>query len=201
MKPRSETPKDEGPWAWQAREAAARAGQIGINAYAIYCALSHFQSAASTDHKRRFAASYEQLAEHVGCSQRTVCRCLLDLEKAGLVHVFSGANGAKRATRNAFFLTSISHAPQAHGNAPQARHVNASQACDVNAPQARLNKNKEQLLRAAPSGSGSSKEQEPTEPACPPLRGGSGSKNDEAEITKPEDLARLARMKAALGFL
>ena len=193
MKPRSENPKDEGPWAWQAREAAARAGQIGINAYAIYCALSHFQSAASTDHKRRFAASYEQLAEHVGCSQRTVCRCLLDLEKAGLVHVFSGANGARRATRNAFFLTSISHAPQAYGNAPQARHVNASQA--------RLNKNKEQLLRAAQSGSGSSKEQEPTEPARPPLRGGSGSKNEEQEITRPEDLARLARMKAALGFV
>ena len=200
MKPRSETPKDEGPWAWQAREAAARAGQIGINAYAIYCALSHFQSGAASNHKRRFAASYEQLAEHVGCSQRTVCRCLLDLEKAGLVHVFSGANGAKRATRNAFFLTSISHAPQACGNAPQARQVNASQACHVNAPQARLNKNKEQLLRAAPSGSGSSKEQEPPEPACSPLRGGSGSKNDEAEITDPKDLERLARMRAALGF-
>jgi DNA-binding IscR family transcriptional regulator len=201
MKPRSETPKDEGPWAWQAREAAAQAGQIGINAYAIYCALTHFQSAASTDHKRRFAASYEQLAEHVGCSQRTVCRCLLELEKAGLVHVFSGANGAKRATRNAFFLTSISHVPQAHGNAPQARHVDASQARDVNAPQARLNKNKEQLLRAAPSGSGSSKEQELNEPARPPLTGGSGSKNDQREITRTEDLERLARMKAALGFL
>jgi len=154
MKPRSETPKDEGPWAWQAREAAAQAGQLGINAYAIYCALTHFQSAAATNHKRRFSASYEQLAEHVKCSQRTVCRCLLELEKAGLVHVFSGANGARRATRNAFFLASISHAPQAHGNAPQARLVNASQACDVNAPQARLNKNKEQLLRAAASGSG-----------------------------------------------
>jgi DNA-binding IscR family transcriptional regulator len=201
MKPRSETPKDEGPWAWQAREAAAQAGQLGINAYAIYCALTHFQSAAATNHKRRFAASYEQIAEHVGCSQRTVCRCLLELEKAGLVHVFSGANGAHRATRNAFFLTSISHAPQAHGNAPQARLVNASQACDVNAPQARLNKNKEQLLRAASSGSGSSREQESSEPACPPLTGGSGSKNDQAEITKPEDLARLARMKSALGFL
>jgi hypothetical protein len=79
--------------------------------------------------------------------------------------------------------------------------VNASQACDVNAPQARLNKNKEQLLRAAPSGSGSSKEQEPTEPACSRLRRGSDSKNEEAEITDPKDLARLARMKAALGFL
>jgi hypothetical protein len=71
----------------------------------------------------------------------------------------------------------------------------------VNAPQARLNKNKEQLLRAAASGSGSSREQESFEPACPLLTGGSGSKNDQREITKPEDLARLARMKAALGFL
>ena len=183
MKPRSETPKDEGSWAWQARETAAQAGKLGINAYAIYCALTHFQSAAATDHKRRFAASYEQIAEHVGCSQRTVCRCLLALEKAGLVHVFSGANGAHRATRNAFFLTSISHAPQAHGNAPQARLVNASQACHVNAPQARLNKNKEQLLRAAASGSGSSREQEPTEPACPPLTGGSGSKKQMPDIS------------------
>ena len=201
MKPRSETPKEEGPWAWQARGAAAKAGQIGINAYAIYCALTHFQSGAASNHKRRFAASYEQLAEHVGCSQRTVCRCLLDLEKAGLVHVFSGANGARRATRNAFFLTSISNAPQAHGNAPQARQVNASQACDVNAPQARLNKNKEQYIRAAPSGSGIYKEEEPTETSCSPLRGASVSKNDQREITDPKDLERLARMRAALGFV
>ena len=122
MNPRSENPKDEGPYAWQTREAAVKAGKLGINAYAIYCALTHFQSAAASEHKRRFSASYEQLAEHVGCSQRTVCRALVELEKTGLVRIFSGANGGYRATRNAFFLTSISHAPQAHGAVVAAGH-------------------------------------------------------------------------------
>ena len=200
MKPRSENPKEEGPFAWQTREAAVEAGKLGINAYAIYCALTHFQSAAATEHKRRFSASYQQLAKHVGCSQRTVCRALIDLEKAGLIRIFSGANGGYRATRNAFFLASISHAPQAHGHAPQARHVNASQAWHVNAPQARF-REKENNISAPPQAAAGDIENKESEPARPPLRGGSGSKNDEAEITKPKDLERLARMKAALGFL
>ena len=65
MTPRSENPREEGPWGWQARDAAAQAGQLGTNHYAVYCALTHFQSAAASDHKRRFAASYEQLAEYL----------------------------------------------------------------------------------------------------------------------------------------
>jgi DNA-binding Lrp family transcriptional regulator len=177
MNPRSENPKDEGPYAWQTREAAVKAGKLGINAYAIYCALTHFQSAAATEHKRRFSASYEQLAEHVGCSQRTVCRALVELEKAGLVRIFSGANGGLRATRNAFFLTSISHAPQAHGNAPQARLVNASQSGLVNAPQARF-RDKENRFIAAPQGSAYKSEKEKSEPTCSPLTGGSGPREN-----------------------
>jgi DNA-binding Lrp family transcriptional regulator len=178
MKPRSENPKEEGPFAWQTREAAVEAGQLGINAYAIYCALTHFQSAAATEHKRRFSASYQQLAEHVGCSQRTVCRALIDLEKAGLIRIFSGANGGYRATRNAFFLASISHAPQAHGNASQAWHVNASQAWHVNASQARF-REKENNISAPPQAAAGDIEKEELEPACPPLTGGSGSKEPE----------------------
>jgi len=99
MKPRSQTPKDEGSWAWQAREAAVEAGKLGINAYAIYCALTHFQSAAASAHKRRFAASYEELAAHVKCCRGTVKTALDALEKAGLIRKFSGSNGSLRATR------------------------------------------------------------------------------------------------------
>lgn len=186
MKPRSENPKDEGPFAWQTREAAVEAGKIGINAYAIYCALTHFQSAAATDHKRRFSASYEQLANHVGCSQRTVCRALVELKKAGLIRIFSGANGAHRATRNAFFLASISHAPQAHGHAPQARLVNASQACRVNAPQACFNK-KENNYSAPPQAAAGVVEKEETEPARSRLRRSSGSKEPEPDISHLPD--------------
>jgi DNA-binding transcriptional MocR family regulator len=178
MKPRSENPRDEGPFAWQARQAAVEAGKLGINAYAIYCALTHFQSAAGIDQKRRFPASYEQLANHVGCSQRTVCRALVELEKAGLIRIFSGANGAHRATRNAFFLTSISHAPQAHGNAPQARLVNASQAWLVNAPQARK-KRTENKFTAGPQAPACKLEKEETEPARSRLRRSSGSREPE----------------------
>jgi len=167
MTPRSETPKDEGPWAWQAREAAARAGQIGINAYAIYCALTHFQSAAATDHKRRFAASYEQISEHVGCAKNTVARVLPELQKAGLIRIFSGANGSFRATRNAFFLTSISQPPQGHGTPSQGQHVKPSQGC--------FNKNKEQLDRAASSGSGSNKEKNEEAHTRLPSGGSGGS--------------------------
>ena len=177
MNPRSENPKDEGPYAWQTRDACVQAGKLGINAYAIYCALTHFQSAAATEHKRRFSASYEQLAEHVGCSQRTVCRALVEIEKAGLVRIFSGANGSYRATRNAFFLTSISHAPQAHGNAPQAWHVNACEARHVNAPQARF-RDKENRFKAGPQAPAVKSEKEKSEPTCPPLTGGSGPREN-----------------------
>jgi hypothetical protein len=200
MKPRSENPKDEGPWAWQAREAAKIAGRLGVNHYAVYHALTHFQSATGTDQKRRFAASYEQLAEHIGASKNTVSRCLPDLQKAGLIRIFSGANGALRATRNAFCLLSISHPSQGHGNPSQGEQVKPSQGHDVKPSQV-CKKRTENNISAPPQAAAGDIEKEEREPARPPLRGGSGSKNDEAEITKPEDLARLARMKAALGFL
>lgn len=172
MKPRSETPKDEGPWAWQARDAAARAGQIGINAYAIYCALTHFQSAAGIEQKRRFFASYEQLAEHVGCSRGTVAEALNALQEAGLIRKFSGSNGAKRATRNAFFLTSISSPQDGRGSTPHGRHVSTRGGRDVSTPHGR-NKEKEQLNRAAQSGSGFNKEKR-EESTRSPLAGGGG---------------------------
>lgn len=200
MKPRSETPKDEGPWAWQAREAAKIAGRFGPNHYAVYHALTHFQSAASTDQKRRFAASYEQLADHIGASRATVARCLPDLAKAGLVRIFTGSNGARRATRNAFCLLSISSLPEIRGSLTQTLPVSIPQILDVSIPQI-LKKRTENNISAPPQAAAGDIEKEEPEPACSRLRRGSGSKNEEAEITKPEDLARLARMKAALGFL
>jgi hypothetical protein len=200
MKPRSENPKDEGPWAWQAREAAKIAGRLGVNHYAVYHALTHFQSAAGTDQKRRFAASYEQLADHIGASRATVARCLPDLAKAGLVRIFTGSNGARRATRNAFCLLSISSLPQIRGSLTEILPVSIPQIRDVSIPQI-LKKRTENNISAPPQAAAGDIEKKETEPARPPLRGGSGSKNDEAEITKPEDLERLARMKAALGFL
>ena len=176
MKPRSETPKDEGPWAWQSRDAVARAGQIGINAYAVYCALTHFQSAAGIDQKRRFAASYEQLAEHVKCSRGTVKTALDALEKAGLIRKFSGSNGSRRATRNAFFLTSISSPQDGRGSTPHERHVSTRGERHVSTPRGR-NKEREQLDRAASSGSGSNKE-ERKESTRPPLTGGGGPREN-----------------------
>lgn len=202
MKPRSETPKDEGPWAWQARDAAARAGQIGINAYAIYCALTHFQSAAGLDQKRRFPASYEQVAEHVGCSRGTVAEALSDLQEAGLIRKFSGSNGAKRATRNAFFLTSISSTPHGRGSTPHERHVSTRGERHVSTPNGR-NKEKEQLDRAAPSGSGSNKE-EREESTRPPLGGGGGPRENgvmpEVKLTAEqiEEGRRLAAFRDSL---
>lgn len=197
MKPRSETPKDEGPWAWQARDAAARAGQIGINAYAIYCALTHFQSAAGIDQKRRFPASYEQLAEHVGCSRGTVAEALNDLQEAGLIRKFSGSNGAKRATRNAFFLTSISSPQDGRGSTPHGRHVSPRGGRHVSTQFGR-NKEKEQLNRAASSGSGFNKE-EMEESTRSPLGGGGGHRENgilpDMKLT-PEQIEQGRRLAA-----
>ena len=197
MKARSETPKDEGPWAWQARDAAARAGQIGINAYAVYCALTHFQSAAGIDQKRRFPASYEQLADHVGCAKNTVARCLPELQEAGLIRIFSGSNGAKRATRNAFFLASICQPSQGHGRPSQGEHVKPSQGHDVKPSQGR-NKEKEQLNRAAQSGSGFNKEGE-EESTRSPLGGGGGHRENgvlpDVKLT-PEQIEQGRRLAA-----
>ena len=142
MTPRSETPKDEGPWAWQARDAVAGAGKLGINAFAIYCALTHFQSAAGIEHKRRFSASYEQISALVGCGKNTVARCLPQLQKAGLVRIFSGSNKSRRATRNAFFLATISTPSQGHGTPSQGQHVKPPQGHDVKPSQGRLEKKK-----------------------------------------------------------
>ena len=140
MTPRSETPKDEGPWAWQCRGAATEAGKLGINAFAVYCALTHFQSAASIEHKRRFSASYEQIAKLVGCSRGTVRIAIEALVKADLVRRFSGSNGGRRATRNAFFLASISRSPQDLGRSPQDLHVRSPRDRDVRSPQDLFNK-------------------------------------------------------------
>lgn len=200
MKPRSENPKQEGPFAWQTREAAKIAGRFGPNHYAVYHALTHFQSAAGTDQKRRFAASYEQLANHIGASKNTVSRCLPELQKAGLIRIFSGANGALRATRNAFCLLSISHPSQGHGNPSQGQQVKPSQGHDVKPSQV-CKKRTENNISAPPQAAAGDIENKEPEPACSRLRRGSGSKNDEAEITDPKDLERLARMRAALGFV
>jgi DNA-binding Lrp family transcriptional regulator len=182
MKPRSENPKDEGPFAWQTREAAVEAGKLGINAYAIYCALTHFQSAAATEHKRRFSASYEQLAEHVGCSRGTVKTALDALEKAGLIRKFSGSNGACRATRNAFFLTSISSPPRGRGSTPDERHVSTPHGRHVSTQFGRF-REKENSYSAPPQAAAGVTEKEKTEPACSPLTGGSGSRKQHPDIS------------------
>jgi hypothetical protein len=182
MKPRSENPKDEGPFAWQTREAAVKAGKLGINAYAIYCALTHFQSAAGTDQKRRFPASYEQLAEHVGCSRGTVKTALDALEKAGLIRKFSGSNGAHRATRNAFFLTSISSTPHGRGSTPRGRHVSTPHGRDVSTQFGRK-KRTENNYSAPPPAAAGVVEKEKTEPARSRLRRGSVSREPHPDIS------------------
>jgi len=177
MKPRSENPKDEGPFAWQTRDACVQAGKLGINAYAIYCALTHFQSAAASEHKRRFSASYEQLAEHVGCSRGTVKAALDALEKAGLIHKFSGSNGSYRATRNAFFLTSISSPPDGRGSTPRGLDVSTPDGRHVS-PQFGRFRDKENRFIAAPQGSAYKSEKEEKQPTCSPLTGGSGPRKN-----------------------
>lgn len=173
MTPRSEIPKEEGPWGWQARDAAAQAGQLGINHHSVYCALTHFQSAAASDHKRRFAASYEQLADYLKCSTKTVQRCLADLQKAGLVRIFSGANGSNRNTRNAFFLTSISRDCES-----QRRDCESvlPKDCESLPPwdyKSYLNK-KENKYKAGPQAPAVVLKKGEAQPTCPPLTGGSG---------------------------
>jgi DNA-binding Lrp family transcriptional regulator len=177
MNPRSENPKEEGPYAWQTRDAAVQAGKLGINAYAIYCALTHFQSAAATDHKRRFSASYEQLAEHVGCSRGTVKTALDALEKEGLIRKFSGSNGGYRATRNAFFLTTISSPPHGRGSPPHERLVSTRGELHVSTPHGRF-RDKENRFKAGPQAPAVKSEKEKSEPACSPLRGGSGPREN-----------------------
>ena len=198
MKPRSETPKDEGPWAWQSRDAAARAGQIGINAYAVYCALTHFQSAAGLDQKRRFPASYEQLAEHVGCAKNTVARCLPELQEAGLIRIFSGSNGAKRATRNAFFLASICQPSQGHGRPSQGEHVKPSQGHDVKPSQGRKKRTKNNYT-APPKAAAGVVESEREESTRPPLGGGGGPRENgvmlDVKLT-PEQIEEGRRLAA-----
>jgi len=206
MKPRSENPREEGPWGWQSRDAAAQAGQLGTNHYAVYCALTHFQSAAASDHKRRFAASYDQLAEYLKCSTKTVQRCLADLQKAGLVRIFSGANGSRRNIRNAFFLASISRDCESQRRDCESTLPKDCESLPPKDCESYLNKNKEQLDRAASSGSGSNKERK-REPARSPLRGSSGSKEPKDENAPwlgeatPETTERFLRMKAALDAI
>lgn len=200
MTPRSETPKDEGPWAWQARNAAIHAGQLGINAYAIYCALTHFQSAAGVDQKRRFSVSYEQLAEHVGCSRGTVATVLQLLENAQLIRRFSGSNGARRATRNAFFLASISSPRDGRGSPPDGRLVSTPHGRGVSTPHGRKKRTKNNYT-APPQAAAGVVEREKDERACSPLRGGSGSEKTTGDWTgeaTPESLAKWKRMRAAL---
>jgi DNA-binding Lrp family transcriptional regulator len=199
MKTRSENPKNEGPFAWQTREAAVEAGKLGINAYAIYCALTHFQSAAASEHKRRFSASYEQLAEHVGCSRGTVKTALDALEKAGLIRKFSGSNGAHRATRNAFFLTSISSTPDGRGSTPDERHVSTRGERHVSTQFGRF-REKENNYSAPPKAAAGVVENKESEPACPPLTGGSGSKKQMPDIShlseQQQNYIRAARAQA-----
>lgn len=206
MTPRSENPKEEGPFAWQARDACVQAGKLGVNAYAVYCALTHFQSAAASDHKRRFAASYDQLAEYLKCSTKTVQRCLADLQKARLLKIFSGANGSRRNIRNAFFLASISRDCESQRRDCESTLPKDCESLPPKDCESYLNKNKEQLDRAASSGSGSNKERR-REPARPPLRGGSGPKEPTDENAPwlgeatPETTERYLRMKAALDAI
>ena len=206
MNPRSENPKEEGPFAWQTRDAAVQAGKLGINAYAIYCALTHFQSAAATDHKRRFAASYEQLAEYLKCSTKTIQRCLGDLQKAGLVRIFSGANGSNRNTRNAFFLTSISRDCESQRRDYKSTLPKDCESLPPKDYKSHLNK-KENKYKAGPQAPAVVLKKEEREPACPPLRGGSGPKEPKDESAPwlgeatPESTAKFLRMKAALDAI
>jgi DNA-binding transcriptional regulator YhcF (GntR family) len=197
MTPRSEIPKDEGPWAWQAREAAAQAGQLGINAYAIYCALTHFQSAASTGHKRRFPASYEQLAKHVKCCRGTVKTALDALERAGLIRKFSGSNRAHRATRNAFFLTSISSTPHERGSTPHERHVSTCDERHVSTPHELFNK-KENNYSAPPQAAAGVVEKEEEKGSARSRLGRSGepSKNESYHLRDltPEEVEQARRI-------
>jgi hypothetical protein len=180
MKPRSENPRDEGPFAWQHREAAKIAGRYGPNHYAVYHALTHFQSAAGVDHKRRFSASYEELADHIGASKNTVARCLPVLAKAGLVRIFSGVNSSRRATRNAFCLLSICQPSQGHGHPSQGEHVKPSQGHDVKPSQGRLIE-KENNYSAPPPAAAGVVEKEETEPARSRLRRSSGPKEPQGD--------------------
>jgi DNA-binding Lrp family transcriptional regulator len=199
MTPRSETPKDEGPWAWQCRGAAAEAGKLGINAFAVYCALTHFQSAASIEHKRRFSASYEQIAELVGCSRGTVAAALEALEKAKLIRRFSGSNGARRATRNAFFLCSISSPQDGRGSPQYGRHVSTPHGRDVSTPHGRLEK-KENSFSAPPQAAAGETEKDEEEGSARSRlrRSGDPSKNDDSrhhlrDLT-PEEIEQARRI-------
>jgi hypothetical protein len=201
MKPRSENPRDEGPFAWQAREAAIEAGKLGINAYAIYCALTHFESAAATAHKRRFAASYEQLAAHVKCCRGTVKTALDALEKAGLIRKFSGSNGAHRATRNAFFLASISSSPHERGSSPHERHVSTCDERHVSTPHGRFNK-KKNSSSAPPQAAAERTENKGEESTRSPLGGGGGprKKLPEGLLDIPLTAEQLEEGRRLLAF-
>lgn len=193
MKPRSENPRDEGPFAWQHREAAKIAGRYGPNHYAVYHALTHFQSAAGTDQKRRFAASYEQIADHIGASKNTVSRCLPELAKAGLVRIFSGSNGSRRATRNSFCLLSISHPSQGHGTPSQGEHVKPPQGHDVKPSQV-CKKRTENRFTAGPQAPACKSEKEETESACSRLGRGSDSRKQHPDISHlPEERQKFLR--------
>jgi hypothetical protein len=177
MNPRSENPREEGPWGWQARDAAAQAGQLGINHHSVYCALTHFQSAAATDHKRRFAASYEQLAEYLKCSTKTIQRCLGDLQKAGLVRIFSGANGSNRNTRNAFFLTSISRDCESQRRDYKSTLPKDCESLPPKDYKSHLNKKKNKY-KAGPQAPAVVLKKEEAQPTCSPLTGGSGPRKN-----------------------
>jgi len=197
MKPRSENPRDEGPFSWQTREAAKIAGQYGPNHYAVYHALTHFQSAAGTDQKRRFAASYEQLANHIGASKNTVARCLPVLAKVGLVRIFSGSNGSRRATRNSFCLLSICQPSQGHGTPSQGEHVKPSQGHDVKPSQGRLIE-KENSFSAPPQAAAGETEKEDGEGSARSRLGRSGgpSKNESHHLRDltPEEIEQARRI-------
>lgn len=215
MSARSQSPKEEGPWLWIAREAFEQASELGGHCVAVYSALAYFESRATAEYKQRFMASLEEVAERSGFSRRTVCEAIQKLKDAGLIETVSGSNRRQIKVRNAYRILSVFRSAAG-------AQLSAADALQLSAAGARLNK-KENSYGAAPQGPAAVTNKEEEGDARSPLRGGGapqkteedlareqkskapltdggGYKYGEAEITKPEDLARLARMKAALGF-
>jgi hypothetical protein len=189
MKPRSQTPRDEGPFLWVARDAAEAAGQLGITAFAVYCALAYFESQADSRHKQRFAASLQQVATLLAAHPNTIKSALKALKEAGLVKVFTGRNQERQVRRNSFFLVSLGWTFNGHQWTFNGQRMKTSDVQRMRTLNVHI-KEKEQLgggpqarTPNRESGEGS---------ACSPLRGGSALKEPPVCLLTPEQLAEVA---------
>lgn len=187
MNARSQSPKDEGPWLWIARDGFERASELSGYCVAVYAALAYFESRASAEYKQRFMVSLDDLAERSGFSRRKVSSTIKQLKDAGLINTVSGSNKKQFKVRNAYCMLSVyrsaSGALRSAGNAPQ---LSASGAPHLSAPRAPIRKRENSYAAPPQAAAGVTNKEEEGDARSPSRGGGAPQKTDLLELSDEE---------------